>query len=162
MAKKTKKADKPKRKKITFKFTPKEGGRVRFAGLHFDEWAGVGEELPKTVVGVMEDYGLDTDSQGDWFDVLAPDMLSLEESMEYLSVAVPIRIQSKPTKTKRGKRTALFFVEFDRCGLSEDKDVYAALKKAFKEWNKQGRTINGVKLETALTKVLLVVNKDRV
>jgi hypothetical protein len=155
-----KKSDKPKRKKITFKFVSKESGRVLFEGLHFDEESGEGEELPKPVVKVLEAYGFDSDTQEDWFDILSP-MTSLEESLEFLSAAVTLRILSHPKKTKRGKRKAVFFAELDKCGLIEGRDVYDALDKAFSAWNKRGRPIGGVKLEAAMKRVLLEVNKKR-
>lgn len=160
MAKKEKK-DKSKLKPITYKFSPKDGGGVTVKGLHFDPDTGDGEDVPEELDKVLNLYGFDYDWDGCWHDSTEPSSLGLTEIEEYLPEIVPVKLISKLKAGKGGKTKVVYTAEIDDCGLCEGKSFTEALVKAHRTWNYDGRPINGVKLATAMERVLDKINAKR-
>jgi hypothetical protein len=155
-----KKSGSPK-KPINYKFSAggRDGVSVKFSGLFVDEEAGEGEDLPKELLQVLNEYGFDYDSEDLWVDCIGPQGDGLGDELEALAGTVAVTLTAKPVG-KGGKRRIDYVCNIGG-STGGDKNVSVALEKAFKAWNKDGRPVVGVKFETAMNRVLQKVNAKR-
>lgn len=158
-----KKKDEKKRalKPITFKFSLKNGGTVTFKGLWEDKESGDYESLPKNIVEVLEQYGFEVQEYNQAMDCIAPvDDFSIDEALEYIVDVAPVVIEAT-SKGEGKKRKPVYVAGIDEADSMEGKSVLDALSKAFVQWNKQGRMIEGAPFETVLTDIVDTVNEER-
>lgn len=144
------------KKKFTFKFSPKDGGKVELKGLFVDDEAGEYESYPKEIDKVLEAYGFMSDDDV-FVDCCCPgDGMSVDEDLEALAGIVPMSITTELSKGK-----VKFFCNLDEAQSGMGKSLGEVLHKAHQLWNKAGRPINDVPLADALTEVLNKVNAKR-
>lgn len=152
-----------KQKKITYKFTPKNEGRVELKGLYEpgdDDPHGEYESVPKEIDKVLEEYGFTSDD-GAYIDCICPgDSMGLDEDLEMISGIVPLMLCSKLTRSKKGSKIS-WECSFDDGAVAVDKTIGDALVKAHALWNKVGRPVDGVKLEEALEEAVDKANEKR-
>lgn len=134
---------------LTYKFTTKNGGVVRFIGLKKDE------KLPVSVVKVLHKYGFECDDNYDkgnvYYDYLRPHAsLDIDEIIDTVRDIVPLRIEYVYTSSK-----VQCIITLDHLFTSKGCDTLEVFIKAFNVWNKGGRTIKNVSLTDALNAVLI-------
>lgn len=140
-------------KKISYKFSKKNGGEVTFKGLQ-DE-----EKLPEELTAIMTKYGFIED--GGWVDGVAPSGDDLEDDMRAMAnLGLPVSV-SISLKVGKRKSTPEFTVEVEDCELCVGKTAQDALLKAHKAWNKAERPIDGAPFTGELDAALNIINKDR-
>ncbi|MBT8428301.1 MAG: hypothetical protein KJN79_00165 [Gammaproteobacteria bacterium] len=127
-----------------FRFVNREGGKVVFSGMNGD--------LPRSVKSTLERYGFTSAPSGEWVDVTGPSGADLLSDIRAIGVLVPVHFEMIPPGNARGKgRYAAVIGGAD----GEAKDPAAALEKAHRAWNRNGRAIKGETLWHSLDKAML-------
>lgn len=156
---------KQKLKPITFKFSPKDGGKVTFKGLGVDKVFDEYELIPEAIIDVLRRYGLDVTEH--WHvavDTIGPcNDFNFEEMLQYIAQVASVSIETEYQEARKGgERQTLFAITIDEADTDTDTDLVGALIGAFALWNKHERTIDGVSVVTALETVVNTINKERV
>lgn len=132
---------------ISYTFSGKDGGQIKLNGLTS------GQKTPDRVASVLVRYGFEETEPGLWIDVVHPiEGETPDEMLATISTYAPVTIALEPPKTKRS--TIKYRAQIGAGDEMKADTMLEALLRAHQSWNKHGRDIKDINVETAIHKVL--------